>query len=553
MEIQIDQEFKNLIPPLSSEEYSQLEQNIIKDGCRDPLVLWNDTIVDGHNRYKICSDNNIEFQTILMDFDNREDVIEWMLYNQIGKRNAHANLMSYMRGRLYLQSKMGHSSEGNLKGQNVLSKTTAQKISENTNVSDKTIMRDAKFAQAVDVLHKYRNEILSGETLLTKQDIVAVSDFIQSAPSYYDVDTAVIYQNPSESKTLSKVFDKIASVDFSATTINELIKTDETKTEGGRELVLWKAESKSFDSEKYFFDELKSYSLSAVNDAEKKLLQYVKENTLYDVWKPLMSDAEYKDSLKAIEREKELLEIEKYTPYLRNGDTLKEITKIASESVDLIVTDPPYNMDKADWDSYGSGEEFADWAEQWLKECFRILKPTGSIYVFGINRMLSHIQMRMEQIGFNYKNWIIWDTIQGAGGGLWVNRQEAILYYSKTDKCYEDTDSIKLERAEENIREYKGKTYEFKNPSNIWRFPVVDNKHQDRTTHPTQKPVELIERIVKANSKENDTVLDCFMGSGTTGVATMKLRRYCIGFELSSEYISIAKDRFASVKVGDSI
>ncbi len=107
MQIQIDEEFKNLIPPLQADEYKQLEQNIINDGCRDPLVIWNDTIVDGHNRFRICTDNNIEFKTENMEFDSREDVIEWMLYNQIGKRNAHANLMSYMRGRLYLQSKIG--------------------------------------------------------------------------------------------------------------------------------------------------------------------------------------------------------------------------------------------------------------------------------------------------------------------------------------------------------------------------------------------------------------------------------------------------------------
>jgi len=99
MQIKIDTEFKKLIPPLSGEEYSQLEQNIIDDGCRDPIVIWNDTIVDGHNRHKICTDNNIEFKTESIEFDSREDVIIWMIYNQFGKRN----ITSFVRGELALK------------------------------------------------------------------------------------------------------------------------------------------------------------------------------------------------------------------------------------------------------------------------------------------------------------------------------------------------------------------------------------------------------------------------------------------------------------------
>jgi site-specific DNA-methyltransferase (adenine-specific) len=165
--------------------------------------------------------------------------------------------------------------------------------------------------------------------------------------------------------------------------------------------------------------------------------------------------------------------------------------------------------------------------------------------------MLSHIQHVLDDLGMVYRNWITWDTIQGAGGGLWVNRSESILYYSKTRETYEDSESIKLERHEENVREYKGKEYAFKNPSNIWRFPCVDDKHPERTDHPTQKPVELIERIILASSPAGGNVLDCFMGSGTTGVACMKHRRYCTGIELNQDYISIAQSRFSATEVAE--
>ena len=230
--------------------------------------------------------------------------------------------------------------------------------------------------------------------------------------------------------------------------------------------------------------------------------------------------------------------------FVIHDDCLNVLQTIADSSVDLIATDPPYNMDKAHWDSYGNGEEYATWAAQWLEECQRILKPTGAIYIFGINRMLSHLQRWLDQ-NMIYRNWIIWDTIQGAGGGLWVNRHEAILYYSKTRQTFEDSDAVKLERHEEHIREYGGVEYRFKSPSNVWRFPCVDENHPDRTAHVTQKPVELMRRIVRASCPPGGFVLDPFAGSGTTLVAAIREGRRTIGFELDKENYQIAAERVA--------
>ena len=225
-----------------------------------------------------------------------------------------------------------------------------------------------------------------------------------------------------------------------------------------------------------------------------------------------------------------------------NGDCLEELKKLDTESVDLIATDPPYNINKAEWDSFGSGEQFAAWCVEWFVECKRILKPEGSMYIFGLNRMLSHLQKWLDE-NMIYRNWITWDTIQGAGGGLWTNRTEAILYYSKTDDTYEDKKNIRLERHEKNIREYKGKTYKFKNPSNIWRFPCVDDKSKDRTDHITQKPVEIMERIIKASCPKGGLVCDPFSGSGTTMIAAYRNDRKAIGFENDKIIFNIAKER----------
>ena len=100
-EVKIDPEFEKLIPPLETEEYRQLEENLIKDGCREALTVWNGVLVDGHNRYRICTEHHIRFQTENMDFPNREAVIEWILRNQLGRRN----LSGFQKAELVLRLK----------------------------------------------------------------------------------------------------------------------------------------------------------------------------------------------------------------------------------------------------------------------------------------------------------------------------------------------------------------------------------------------------------------------------------------------------------------
>lgn len=94
--LNVDTEFKNLIPPLTDDEYKGLEASILEEGCRDALILWGDTIVDGHNRYEICTKHNIAFNTVQMDFDSRDDAMLWMIDNQKARRNLNA----YARGTL---------------------------------------------------------------------------------------------------------------------------------------------------------------------------------------------------------------------------------------------------------------------------------------------------------------------------------------------------------------------------------------------------------------------------------------------------------------------
>lgn len=159
MHIQIDPEFKALIPPLSTEELAQLEANIIKDGCRDPLVLWGEILIDGHNRHEICTRNSIPFKTVEKDFANRDDAMDWMDANQLGRRNLTNDQRSFLRGRRYNRTKKAHGGQsGNknaVKNDVETSSTsfpTAETIAKQHGVSERTIRSDGKKAEAIEKL-----------------------------------------------------------------------------------------------------------------------------------------------------------------------------------------------------------------------------------------------------------------------------------------------------------------------------------------------------------------------------------------------------------------
>ena len=180
----INPEFKNLISPLTPEEYAGLEKSIIEEGCRDPLSVWGDTIVDGHNRYEICHRHNIPFDFHFMKFPLTEDAIVWIINNQLSRRNLTPEQRAYLIGKQYLERKLTPAEAGSMKGksygQNVHSKTTAEAIAETSKVDEKTVRRNASFAQAVDTIagnvgEEARQKILGRETKLTAKDVHRVA------------------------------------------------------------------------------------------------------------------------------------------------------------------------------------------------------------------------------------------------------------------------------------------------------------------------------------------------------------------------------------------
>ena len=110
--LRIDPEFRSLIPPLTDDEFTQLEANIIAEGCREPLIVWNGVVVDGHNRYEICSAHGLDFNTVAMSFADREAAMDWMDANQLGRRNITPDQFTLLLGRRYNRAKKAQNDGG---------------------------------------------------------------------------------------------------------------------------------------------------------------------------------------------------------------------------------------------------------------------------------------------------------------------------------------------------------------------------------------------------------------------------------------------------------
>lgn len=236
------------------------------------------------------------------------------------------------------------------------------------------------------------------------------------------------------------------------------------------------------------------------------------------------------------------------------GDALNLLQNQGTNSIDLIVADPPYNLGK----NYGNNndlkafDEYINFSTSWLKEAHRILKPDGTIYVFMGVRFISYLYNIMDrELKLFLNSWICWHYTQGMGRKIGFSpRHDDILMFNKSKEFNFYLNNVRVPqkyyRARNNMRGA--------NPGDVWKFSHVHYCNPNRQKHPTQKPEGLIERMVLASSQENDIVLDPFSGSGTTLRVCQQLKRNCIGIELNPEYVEMTKQRLSSPFTGfDSI
>lgn len=239
------------------------------------------------------------------------------------------------------------------------------------------------------------------------------------------------------------------------------------------------------------------------------------------------------------------------------GDTLKLIKKIEDNSVDLIVADPPYGIEmnfggKENW-GLDKHNKWLNWMQEWLKEAERVLKPGGSIFVYGIHHNIGYIQTYLYDLGLTYGRQFIWHYKNNWSGytKLPAGHYEPLLWFYKGKRYtyhpirepYESTDRLKYKITK------NGKTWtpnpDGKLAGDVWYIPVLAGKsfEKERVAHPTQKPIAICDRIIENFSNPGETILIPFAGSGSECVSAKKNKRDFIGFELNPEYIKIANKR----------
>jgi len=180
--LRIDPELRALIPPLTEEEKRLLEESIVSEGCRDPLVVWGDVLIDGHNRYDICMRRDVPFRVVQREFADKHEAKDWIIRNQLGRRNLTPEQRSYLIGKQYQERKRAQGGTGAnqyTREQTPQSEGTAQKIAAENKVSRATVERAAQFALAVDTIarnvgEEVREKILSREVPLTAKDVQKV-------------------------------------------------------------------------------------------------------------------------------------------------------------------------------------------------------------------------------------------------------------------------------------------------------------------------------------------------------------------------------------------
>lgn len=226
---------------------------------------------------------------------------------------------------------------------------------------------------------------------------------------------------------------------------------------------------------------------------------------------------------------------------LYNEDCMETLKRLPDESVQLILIDPPYNLDLAVWDTY---ENYIEWAAKWLDEAYRVLSKSGNLVIFGGTQfqdaksgdLIEIIYHCRHKTKFRLVNTIIWYYKNGMSAHRYfANRHEEVIWLTKTDKYYFDLDAVRVKYNEKDLelalkdkRLNPDNVRKGKNPTNVWEIGRLNGNSLERVGHPTQKPLEIIRRLVKALSYPDSIVLDFFAGSGTTGRVCIEEKRNCI-------------------------
>ena len=246
-------------------------------------------------------------------------------------------------------------------------------------------------------------------------------------------------------------------------------------------------------------------------------------------------------------------------------DNLSFMEKLHDGQMKLVVTSPPYNLGK-DYESKTSLDDYLEAQSRVISECVRVLHPQGSIcwqvgnYVSKgeIVPLDSVLYPVFQSLGLKLRNRIVWHFGHGLHSSKRLSgRYETINWWTNSDDYTWNLDPIRVPSKYPGKRHFKGQNVgklsgnpKGKNPSDVWEFPNVKNNHPEKTIHPCQFPIELVERLVLSMTNEEDAVFDPFMGVGSSVVAALMHGRQAYGCDIVEEYVDIARQRVKQFYAG---
>ncbi len=246
-----------------------------------------------------------------------------------------------------------------------------------------------------------------------------------------------------------------------------------------------------------------------------------------------------------------------YVNRVFNEDAVSGLVRVPDGSIDLILADPPYSLGK----DYGNNSDkqessvYLKWMERWIDAALPKLKANGSLYIFLTWRYSPEIFVMLKQ-RMIMMNEIIWDRrVPSMGGSVrsFTSVHDTIGFFVSTKDYHFDLDSVRIpydaetKKARSRSIFVGAKWLEIGyNPKDLWSVARLHKEHPERADHPTQKPLEIVERMVNASCPPGGIILDPFMGSGTTAVAAQRCGRNFVGFELNPAYCETIARRLAS-------
>lgn len=421
-ELIIREDFRRLIPQLSEEEFDQLETNIIKDGILSPIVVWQNIIIDGHNRYEIAQKWDLLFEFTEKEFEDENDVKEWMILHQFGRRN----LSNYQRSVLALQL-------------------------------ENVIKAKAKDRQ------RLHGGTAPGRTLVQNSE-------------------QVIDEKPMERKTISQVA-KVANVS------HDTILKVKAIQEKAPDDILVKLEKDEISIHKAYETIVKDEKFQKLEEKKREISSILASQVLNN------------------------------RPILTNTDCISYLSQFEDDSIDLVITDPPYSTDIDDI------ELFAEWVHIAMQKT----KRSGRLYIcIGAypKEIMAYLDILLKQNKFIVDNPLIWTYRNTLGV---TPKMKYNLNYQMILHLYSDN-SVELDTSITNEM-----------------FSVQDINAPDgrlgNRYHTWQKPDELALRLIRHSTKEGDLVVDCFACTGTFPLMAAKLNRVARGCDISIENLNIANER----------